>query len=73
MRGTRHTFIFKEIHDFRTPIIVPPAYIDKLREEKIITEATRKQALQGKEIMALGYRVVADKKLPTKLRNNGRN
>ena len=73
MRNNKLTFIHRDIHDFRTPIVVPPDYIKQLRKIGEITPEEKRQALRGEAIQVLGYRVVANKKLQTKLRNNGRN
>lgn len=60
------TFIHKEIHDFRRPIVVPVHYVRELRKLGEITAKEKKAALAGAEINVMGYRVVADKKLSTK-------
>ena len=68
MRREKLTFIYRDIHDFRQPIVVPPQYIRQLRKLGEISVEEKRQALRGEAINVLGYRMIADKKLSTKLR-----
>ena len=63
MGHAKLTFIHKEIHDYRQPIIVPKGFIKTLRAKKEISVEDKRKALQGEVIEVLGYRIACDKKI----------
>ncbi len=65
MQQTKLTFIHREIHDYRQPVVVPVHYIRQLRKLGEISVQEKKAALAGEVINVMGYRIVADKKLKT--------
>ncbi len=59
----RRTFIHNDIHDFRTPIVVPHGWLSQLVGEKVISKEELEAAEKGQRILVLGYEVVTSKPL----------